>query len=46
MYSKNITVAEGTEVGLERFVDGVIDGVDEVEDKITKRRHAFCVRPC
>ena len=35
MYPKNITVAEVTELGLERFgiQDGVVDGGDEVEDK-------------
>ena len=46
MYPKNITVAEVTELGLERFgiQDGVIDGGDEVEDKTTKRRSVSRVR--
>jgi len=46
MYPKNITVAEVTELGLERFgiQDGVIDGGDEVEDKTTRRRSASRVR--
>ena len=43
---KNITVAEVTEIGLERFgiQDGVVDGGDEVEDKMTKRRSVVRVR--
>ena len=46
MYPKNITVAEVTELGLERFgiQEGVIDGGDEVEDKTTKRRSVSRVR--
>ena len=46
LYPKNITVAEVTELGLERFgiQDGVIDGGDEVEDKTTKRRSVSRVR--
>jgi hypothetical protein len=46
MFPKNITVAEVTEIGLERFgiQDGVIDGGDEVEDKLTKRRSIVRVR--
>ena len=46
MYPKNITVAEVTELGLERFgiQDGVIDGGDEVEDKTSKRRSVSRVR--
>ena len=46
MYPKNVTVAEVTELGLERFgiQDGVIDGGDEVEDKMTKRRSVSRVR--
>ena len=46
MYPKNITVAEVTELGLERFgiEDGVVDGGDEVEDKTTKRRSVSRVR--
>ena len=36
--SKNVTVAEVIELGLERFgiLEGVVDGGDEVEDKFTK----------
>ena len=43
---KNITVAEVTELGLERFgiLEGVVDGGDEVEDKLTKRRSSSRVR--
>ncbi|KAI0765553.1 hypothetical protein BC629DRAFT_1541037 [Irpex lacteus] len=39
-FPKNVTVAEVIEQGLERFgiIDGVVDGGDEVEDKLTKRR--------
>ena len=46
MYPKNITVAEVTELGLERFgiQDGVVDGGDEVEDKTTRRRSVSRVR--
>jgi hypothetical protein len=46
MLPKNITVAEVTEIGLERFgiQDGVVDGGDEVEDKMTKRRSVARVR--
>lgn len=46
MFPKNVTVAEVTEIGLERFgiQDGVIDGGDEVEDKMTKRRSGARVR--
>lgn len=46
MFPKNVTVAEVTELGLERFgiQDGVIDGGDEVEDKTTKRRSGVRVR--
>ena len=46
MLPKNITVAEVTEIGLERFgiQDGVVDGGDEVEDKKTKRRSVVRVR--
>ena len=44
--AKNITVAEVIELGLERFgiLEGVVDGGDEVEDKLTKRRSASRVR--
>ena len=43
---KNITVAEVIELGLERFgiLEGVVDGGDEVEDKLTKRRSTSRVR--
>ncbi len=43
---KNITVAEVIELGLERFgiLEGVVDGGDEVEDKLTKRRSSTRVR--
>ncbi|KAH7930350.1 hypothetical protein BV22DRAFT_1101914 [Leucogyrophana mollusca] len=43
---KNVTVAEVIELGLERFgiPEGVVDGGDEVEDKLTKRRSMTKVR--
>ncbi len=46
VFPKNITVAEVTEIGLERFgiLDGVVDGGDEVEDKNLKRRSSSRVR--
>ena len=46
MFPKNITVAEVTEIGLERFgiPDAVVDGGDEVEDKNIKRRSSSRVR--
>jgi hypothetical protein len=46
MFPKNVTVAEVIEVGLERFgiLEGVVDGGDEVEDKMTKRRSSIRVR--
>ena len=46
VFPKNITVAEVIELGLERFgiLDGVVDGGDEVEDKMTKRRSSSRVR--
>ena len=46
MLPKNVTAAEVTEIGLERFgiQDGVVDGGDEVEDKTTKRRSGVRVR--
>src|SRR5882762_1381054 len=46
MFPKNVTVAEVIEVGLERFgiLEGVVDGGDEVEDKLTKRRSSVRVR--
>lgn len=45
-FPKNVTVAEVIELGLERFgiVDGVVDGGDEVEDKLTNRRSSTKVR--
>jgi len=38
MFPRKITVAEVTELGLERFgiQEGVVDGGDEVEDKTTR----------
>lgn len=46
MFPKNVTVAEVIELGLERFgiLEGVVDGGDEVEDKMTKRRSSGRVR--
>ncbi|THG98613.1 hypothetical protein EW026_g3614 [Hermanssonia centrifuga] len=46
VFPKNVTVAEVIELGLERFgiIDGVVDGGDEVEDKMTKRRSSTRVR--
>ncbi|KAF7327580.1 Heat shock protein [Mycena kentingensis (nom. inval.)] len=46
IFPKNITVAEVIEIGLERFgiEEGVVDGGDEVEDKLSKRRSAVRVR--
>lgn len=46
VFPKNITVAEVIEIGLERFgiLEGVVDGGDEVEDKLTKRRSSSRVR--
>lgn len=45
-FPKNVTVAEVIELGLERFgiLEGVVDGGDEVEDKLTKRRSSAKVR--
>lgn len=45
-FPKNVTVAEVIELGLERFgiLEGVVDGGDEVEDKMTKRRSNSKVR--
>ncbi|KIJ58563.1 hypothetical protein HYDPIDRAFT_34061 [Hydnomerulius pinastri MD-312] len=45
-FPKNVTVAEVIERGLERFgiLEGVVDGGDEVEDKLTKRRSSTKVR--
>ncbi|KIL57768.1 hypothetical protein M378DRAFT_200701 [Amanita muscaria Koide BX008] len=46
MFPKNVTVAEVIELGLERFgiLEGVVDGGDEVEDKLAKRRSTSRVR--
>lgn len=46
MFPKNVTVAEVIELGLERFgiLEGVVDGGDEIEDKLTKRRSNVRVR--
>jgi hypothetical protein len=46
VFPKNVTVAEVIELGLERFgiLEGVVDGGDEVEDKLTKRRSTIRVR--
>lgn len=45
-FPKNVTVAEVIELGLERFgiLEGVVDGGDEVEDKLTKRKSSSKVR--
>ena len=46
LFPKNTTVAEVIELGLERFgiSEGVVDGGDEVEDKLAKRRSQPRVR--
>jgi hypothetical protein len=46
MFPKNVTVAEVIELGLERFgiLEGVVDGGDEVEDKLSKRQSSLRVR--
>ncbi|KAJ7595076.1 hypothetical protein C8J56DRAFT_456317 [Mycena floridula] len=46
VFPKNVTVAEVIEMGLERFgiLEGVVDGGDEVEDKLNKRMSAARVR--
>lgn len=43
---KNVTVAEVIEMSLERFgiEEGVVDGGDEIEDKMSKRRSSSRVR--
>lgn len=48
VFPKNATVAEVIERGLERFgiAEGVVDGGDEVEDKLAKRRSSMRVRYC
>lgn len=45
-FPKNTTVAEVIELGLERFgiAEGVVDGGDEVEDKLAKRVSLLRVR--
>ncbi|KAF8830670.1 hypothetical protein HHX47_DHR2001091 [Lentinula edodes] len=46
VFPKNVTVAEVIEIGLERFgiLDGMVDGGDEVEDKLAKRRSSSRMR--
>ncbi|KAI0637597.1 hypothetical protein C8Q77DRAFT_1205752 [Trametes polyzona] len=46
VFPKNITVAEVIEQGLDRFgiPEGVVDGGDEIEDKLTKGRSSSRVR--
>jgi hypothetical protein len=46
VFPKNVTVAEVIELGLERFgiQEGVVDGGDEVEDKLSKRMSMVRVR--
>jgi hypothetical protein len=46
VFPKNVTVAEVIELSLERFgiEEGVVDGGDEIEDKLTKRRSSSRVR--
>ncbi|KIK62074.1 hypothetical protein GYMLUDRAFT_73034 [Collybiopsis luxurians FD-317 M1] len=46
VFPKNVTVAEVIEIGLERFgiLEGVVDGGDEVEDKLAKRQSSSRVR--
>jgi hypothetical protein len=48
VFPKNVSVAEVIEQGLERFgiLEGVVDGGDEVEDKLAKRRSSSRVRYC
>ncbi|TFK66121.1 hypothetical protein BDN72DRAFT_962005 [Pluteus cervinus] len=48
VFPRNATVAEVIELGLERFgiLEGVVDGGDEVEDKLSKRRSSMRVRYC
>ena len=48
VFPKNASVAEVIEHGLERFgiAEGVVDGGDEVEDKLAKRRSSSRVRYC
>lgn len=45
-FPRNITVAEVIELGLDHFgiLEGVVDGGDEVEDKMSKRRSSTRVR--
>jgi hypothetical protein len=46
LFPANTTVAEAVEVGLDRFgiSDGVVDGGDEVEDKLSQRKSVARVR--
>ncbi|KAH9920769.1 uncharacterized protein B0H18DRAFT_1106142 [Fomitopsis serialis] len=46
VFPRNVTVAEVIELGLERFgiLEGVVDGGDEIEDKLTRRRSSSRVR--
>jgi hypothetical protein len=48
LFPSNTSVAEVIETSLDRFgiMDGVVDGGDEVEDKLTKRRSVSRVRYC
>ncbi|KAK4058490.1 protein phosphatase regulator [Microbotryomycetes sp. JL221] len=45
-FPKNVNVADVIEAGLDRFgiVDGVVDGGDEVEDRLSKRRSVTRVK--
>lgn len=45
-FPKNVTVSEVVEAGLDRFgiVDGVVDGGDEVEDRVSRRRSVSRVK--
>jgi hypothetical protein len=46
VFPRNVTVVEVIELGLERFgiLEGVVDGGDEVEDKVSKRSSVGRVR--
>lgn len=48
LFPKNATVAEVIEHGMEQFglIDGIVDGGDEVEDKLAKHRSSTRVRYC
>lgn len=45
-FPRNVNVSEVIEAGLDRFgiVDGVVDGGDEVEDRVSKRRSVSRVK--